>query len=233
MTYPNNVSQAEGDPMRVREIMTSDVAYAAPDTTLEEIAVLMRDENVGAIPVLDEEVLVGLVTDRDIVVRCIAEGKDASERTAEDVISENLETVEPEDDVDEAAQIMARRQVRRLPVVEDGKLVGMLSLGDIAVKQSDDRAGEALESVSEGVRPSRAARLAAKPAQAEAQKRKNRAAARQDMERGDANTARMIGSGGHRGQGIGNHDVNEENQRQAKVVPFRNEGKGSGKRRAG
>jgi len=217
--------------MRVRDIMTSDVAYAAPDTTLEEIAILMRDENVGAIPVLDDEVLIGLVTDRDIVVRCIAEGKDASECTAEDVITENLETVEPDDDVNEAAQIMARRQIRRLPVVEEGKLVGMLSLGDIAVKESEDTAGEALESVSEGVKPSRAASPAAKPARADAQKNKNRAAVRQDLERGDANTARMIGSGGHKGQGIANRDVREENQRQARVVPFRNEGKGSGKRR--
>jgi len=224
--------------MQVREIMTSDVAYATPDTTLEEIAVLMRDENVGSIPVLDDEVLVGIVTDRDIVVRCIADGKDASECTAEDVLSENLETVEPDDDAEEAARIMASRQIRRLPVVEDGKLVGMLSLGDIAVKESDRTAGDALESVSEGVKQSHPIRSAARPAaqphpshQAQ-QSQKNRAAARQDMERGDANTARMIGSGGHEGQGIGNHDVNEENRRQAKVVPFRNTGKGSGKRRA-
>ena len=137
--------------MKVRDIMTSAVAYAAPDTNLADIAVLMRDENVGAIPVLDDEMLVGIVTDRDIVVRCIADGKDAAECTAEDVITENLETVEPDDDVEEASQIMARRQIRRLPVVEDGKLVGMLSLGDIAVKHSDETAGDALESVSETV----------------------------------------------------------------------------------
>ena len=209
--------------MKVRDIMTSDVAYAAPDTTLDEIAVLMRDENVGAIPVLDDGALIGIVTDRDIVVRCIADGKDASECTAEDVISENLETVEPEDDVNEAAQIMARRQIRRLPVVEDGRLVGMLSLGDIAVKESDQTAGDALESVSEGVKENRAPRPATQPA---AQRDRNRAVIRQDMERGDANTARMIGSGGHSGQGIGNRDVKEEAKRQAKVVPFRNEGKG-------
>ncbi len=208
--------------MRVRDIMTADVAYATPDTTLEEIAVLMRDENVGAIPVLDDEMLVGIVTDRDIVVRCIADGKDASECTAEDVISEKLETIEPDDDVEEAAQIMARRQIRRLPVVEDGKLVGMLSLGDIAVKQSEDTAGDALESVSEGVKQAPAARPAAKPAQSE----KNRAAVRQDMERGETGTARMIGSGARKGQGIANRDVKEESRRQAKVVPFRNEGKG-------
>ncbi len=212
--------------MKVRDIMTSDVAYAAPDTTLEEVAVLMRDENVGAIPVLDDGALIGIVTDRDIVVRCIADGKDAAECTAEDVLTENLETVEPEDDVNEAAQIMARRQVRRLPVVEDGRLVGMLSLGDIAVKENDQTAGDALESVSEGVKESRSARPAAQPAIQREQKEKIRAAIRQDMERGETNTARMIGSGGQAGQGIGNRDVKEEAKRQAKVVPFRNEGKG-------
>lgn len=212
--------------MKVRDIMTSDVAYAAPDTTLEDIAVLMRDENVGSIPVLDDGTLIGIVTDRDIVVRCIADGKDAAECTAEDVISENLETVEPDDDVDEAAQIMAHRQIRRLPVVEDGRLVGMLSLGDIAVKESDKTAGDALESVSEGVKRNPSVRPAAQPSRQD----KNRAVIRQDMERGDANTARMIGSGGHSGQGIGNRDVKEETRRQAKVVPFRSEGRGSGKR---
>jgi CBS domain-containing protein len=215
--------------MKVRDIMTSDVAYAAPDTTLDEIAILMKDENVGSIPVLDDQVLIGIVTDRDIVVRCIADGKDAAECTAEDVLSENLETVEPDDDVDEAAQIMAHRQIRRLPVVEDGRLVGMLSLGDIAVKESEDTAADALESVSEGVKPTRNRTVRPSP-QPAAQKDRNRAAARQDMERGDTGTARMIGSGGLTGQGIGNHDVKEENKRQAKVVPFRNE---KGKRRAG
>ena len=217
--------------MKVRDIMTSDVAYAAPDTTLEEIAVLMRDENVGSIPVLDDSVLIGIVTDRDIVVRCIADGKDAAECTAEDVLSENVETVEPEDDADEAAQIMAHRQIRRLPVVEEGRLVGMLSLGDIAVKESDRTAGDTLESVSEGVKQNRPARPAPSPAVQSSQSNKNRVAARQDMERGDANTARMMGSGGHEGQGIANRDVHEENRRQAKVVPFRSTGNHSGKRR--
>ena len=213
--------------MKVRDIMTSDVATATPDTTLDDIASMMKEENVGAIPVLDDEVLIGIVTDRDIVVRCIADGKDPAECTAEDVISGNLETVEPEDDVDEAAHIMAHRQIRRLPVVEDGRLVGMLSLGDIAVKESDRTAGGALESVSEGVKERRSIRRVAQPAP---QRDRNRAAMRQDMERGDTNTARMIGSGGHSGQGIGNRDVKEESKRQAKVVPFRNDGKNGTRR---
>ena len=222
--------------MKVREIMTTDVACAAPDTTLEEIATMMRDADTGVIPIIDDEALIGLVTDRDIVLRCIAEGKDATECTAEEILSENLETVEPDDDVEEATQIMARRQVRRLPVVEDGRLVGILSLGDIAVKRHDDtEAGDTLESVSEGVKQqSRRPRPQAQPARQEhaptQHDEKTRAAQRQDLERGDANTARMMNEATE-GQGIANHDVNEENRRQAKVVPFRNEGKGSGKRR--
>lgn len=211
--------------MKVREIMTADVASAAPDTTLEEIATMMKEADAGAIPVVDDNALIGIVTDRDIVLRCVAEGKDPAECTAEDIVSENLETVEPDDDVEEAAQLMAHRQIRRLPVVEDGRLVGMLSLGDIAVKESEDTAGDALESVSEGVKHNR------RPAQPMAKGDgmspavKKRAAARQDLERGEQGTARMIASGNQRGQGIGNHDVNEETRRQAKVVPFRNDSK--------
>ena len=209
--------------MKVREIMTADVVKATPDTTLEEVATMMKETDTGAIPVVDDNALIGIITDRDIVVRCVAEGKDPAECTAEDIVSENLETVEPDDDVDEAAQIMAHRQIRRLPVVEDGRLVGMLSLGDIAVKESEDTAGNALESVSEGVKQSRRPAQPAAKGDGLSQAVRKRAAARQDLERGEQGTARMIGSGNQTGQGIGNHDVNEEARRQAKVVPFRND----------
>ena len=211
--------------MKVREIMTEDVASASPDTTLEAIATMMRDADTGAIPIVEDDALIGIVTDRDIVLRCIAEGNDAAEMTAEEIVSDNLVTVEPDDDVEEAAGIMAERKIRRLPVCEDGRLVGMLSLGDIAVREGDE-AGEALESVSEGSKAGRGRR-----AQPAAQRAKNRVVARQDLERGDAGTARMIGSGGHSGQGIANRDVKEETKRQAKVVPFRDQRAGSGKRR--
>lgn len=214
--------------MKIREIMTADVASAAPETTLEEIATMMRDADTGAIPVVEDEALIGIVTDRDIVVRCVAEGRDPVETTAEDVISDNPITIEPDADIDQAAEIMAEHKIRRLPVCEDGRLVGMLSLGDIAVNQNLE-AGDTLESVSQGANkpaPRRRPQPAAQPA-------RNRVAARQDMERGDQGTARMIGSGGHSGQGIANRDVNEETRRQAKVVPFREQVPGSGKRRVG
>jgi|tagenome__1003787_1003787.scaffolds.fasta_scaffold20413184_1 CBS domain-containing protein len=147
--------------MKVRDVMTSEVATANADTTLEEIATMMKSEDTGAIPVVEEDELLGLITDRDIVIRCVAEGRDPAEVSAEDILSENLEVVDPETDVQEALDIMGRHQIRRLPVVEDGTLVGMVSLGDLAVKQSDEQdTGEALKDVSKGVK---GARRAAQP----------------------------------------------------------------------
>jgi CBS domain-containing protein len=142
--------------MKVSEIMTRDVQTAQPDTTVEEIAALMKEEGIGAVPVLDEDgELAGIVTDRDIVVRCVAEGKDASESTVDDIVSEDLSTIEPDADVREAVQLMAGRKIRRLPVVEDGELIGIVSLGDISVKIEDERAtGEALQEISQGVKES-------------------------------------------------------------------------------
>src|SRR5947209_13256651 len=140
--------------MKVRDIMTSEgLATASLDTTLEDIATMMRDENVGAIPVLDDdENLAGIITDRDIVVRAIAEGQDPSECTAEEILSEELHTIEPDSDLEEAADLMARHKIRRLPVVEDGEIIGMISLGDISVKGEEEHASEALEDISKGVK---------------------------------------------------------------------------------
>jgi CBS domain-containing protein len=139
--------------MKIREIMTTEVATASPDSTLEEVASMMKEEDTGAIPVLDEDQLVGIITDRDIVVRCIAEGKDPTETNVEDVLSENPVTIDVEADVEEAGRLMSDRQIRRLPVVQQGSLVGMISLGDIAVKEPDEEpAVEALEGVSRGVK---------------------------------------------------------------------------------
>ncbi len=121
--------------MKVRDIMTTGVECAAPDTSLKEIASMMKDEDVGAIPVVEGEELTGIITDRDIVVRCIAAGNDPAETEADEILSGDLVTVEADDDVDTAARIMAEHQIRRLPVVEDGNLIGMVSLGDIAVKE--------------------------------------------------------------------------------------------------
>lgn len=139
--------------MKVRELMTPNPTCAEPDTTVEEIATLMKEEDIGCIPVIEDGKVAGVITDRDIVIRCIAEGKDASECRAEDVMSAQTMTIEPDADAREAARLMSDRQIRRLPVVENGNLVGMLSLGDVAVKQHDDRlSGDVLQDVSEGVK---------------------------------------------------------------------------------
>ncbi|HEX7960434.1 MAG TPA: CBS domain-containing protein, partial [Terriglobales bacterium] len=133
--------------MKVSEIMTRDPKTAQLDSTLEQIAALMKDEDVGAIPIVDDDdELVGIVTDRDIVVRCVAEGKEASDTTVEDILSEDLATIEPDADVQQAARLMADKQIRRLPVVQERELIGMVSIGDISVKDEDDEtAGETLQ----------------------------------------------------------------------------------------
>ncbi|HUS18853.1 MAG TPA: CBS domain-containing protein [Terriglobales bacterium] len=142
--------------MKVKDLMTLSPTSAEPDTTVEEIATMMKDDNIGCVPVIDEDGQVaGVITDRDIVIRCIAEGKDPAECRADDIISPQSICVSPNTDSREAAHLMADRQIRRLPVVENGKLVGMLSLGDVAVKEHDDRlSGDVLQDVSEGVKNS-------------------------------------------------------------------------------
>lgn len=188
--------------MKIRDIMTTDVTTVELDTTLEEIATIMRHEDVGAVPVVDDDELVGIVTDRDIVVRCIAEGRDPSEACAEDVLTGGLVTVEPGQDVNQAAELMARNQIRRLPVVHDGQLIGMVSLGDIAVKQKNDEvSGDALEDISEGVKQQRGSGRAA-PAR---------------TQRTEKNQ-----------QGIGNRSAAEEENRQERVVPIQSGKKASG-----
>lgn len=133
--------------MKIRDIMTTGVTTAELCSTLEEIATIMRYEDVGAVPIVDGDELVGLVTDRDIVLRCVAEGGDPAESMAEDILTEGLITISPEDDLVGAADLMSRNQVRRLPVVVENRLIGMVSLGDIVVKQRRDGvAGNAGES---------------------------------------------------------------------------------------
>jgi CBS domain-containing protein len=159
--------------LRCRDIMTRDVTVAERSTTLEEVARMMRDEDTGVIPVVEPgettsdsvtEVqrvpartqangrLVGLITDRDIVVRALAEGQDARTVTAESVMTKELHTVRPNDRVIEAIRKMGDKQVRRLPVVDrEGNLRGIISMADIALETEADRElGEALEEISSG-----------------------------------------------------------------------------------
>ena len=133
----------------VRDVMTTNIEYCTPLDNVFEVAVKMKEMDVGVIPVVDDGRLIGLITDRDIVVRGIAEKRSGSYQVT-NVMSENLVTVTPETTVSEAAALMAEHQIRRLPVVENGNLVGMVSLGDLAINQnSDEKAGKALSEISE------------------------------------------------------------------------------------
>src|SRR5437762_462040 len=132
----------------VKDAMTSNVKTATPSQSLTDAAKLMKQEDVGSIPVVDGERLVGVVTDRDIVVRGIADGSDPRAVQVGDIASHDVVTVRPDDDLDEALRLMAQHQVRRLPVVEDGHLVGMLATADLAHEAKDKVIGQVVEEIS-------------------------------------------------------------------------------------
>jgi CBS domain-containing protein len=133
----------------IRDIMTDDVECCTLLDNVFEVATKMREWNVGAIPIVDGEKLVGMITDRDIVIRGVAEKHPGSTKV-EDIMSEQLVTVTPDMNTREAAQLMAENQVRRLPVVEGDRLVGIVALGDFAVRDlTDDQAKKALSEISE------------------------------------------------------------------------------------
>ncbi|WP_019122764.1 CBS domain-containing protein [Brevibacillus massiliensis] len=134
----------------LREIMTKDVETVSLKDNVYEVACKMRDWNVGSIPVVDENHnVIGIITDRDIVIRGIAEKREGS-AAIEQVMSRDIVLGRPDMTVDEAAKLMAEHQVRRLPVVENNKLVGIVALADMAVRQvHQDEASEALNQISE------------------------------------------------------------------------------------
>ena len=124
----------------VKDVMTTDVVACDASTSLADAARLMRDRDIGDVLVEDGGQLRGIVTDRDIVVRCLAEGGDMSRATLANACSADLATADPEMTLDEAAQIMRDRAVRRLPVVRDGRAVGIVSIGDLAIERDPDSA---------------------------------------------------------------------------------------------
>lgn len=138
--------------LRCSEIMTRDVRTATRDTALRDVAALMLDGDMGAVPILDGSRLVGIVTDRDIVVRAVAEGRDASIPVSE-VMTTEIHSVGPDDFVFEAIRLMGDKQVRRIPVVvaATGELAGIISMADIALETEDQReVAETLEEISSG-----------------------------------------------------------------------------------
>jgi len=134
---------------RVRDAMTANPRAAEPSMLLGEAAQLMKSEHIGALPVVEKGRLVGVLTDRDIVVRVVAEGRDAQSVQVGDIASRELVTAAPDQPLDEALRLMARRRVRRLPVVDGERLVGMLAQADVALESEEHKVGEAVGQISE------------------------------------------------------------------------------------
>jgi len=168
--------------LRCRDIMTRDLAVATRDTTLREVAVMMKQEDTGVIPVVENPLqagngrttppttpareepanyetrgygrgkLVGLITDRDIVIRAVGEDKDCAVTRADDIMTSDVHTARPNDRVVDIIRKMGQKQVRRIPVTgEDNRLLGMISMADIAVEtEADQELADALEEISKG-----------------------------------------------------------------------------------
>lgn len=133
----------------VQEAMTSNPAAVTPDTTAQEAARLMKSEDVGALPIVEDGRLIGVVTDRDLSVRVVAEARGA-ETPVSEVASKDIVTIDPQQSLEEAARLMAEHQVRRLPVVEeDGRLVGVLAQADVARSGHDTLTGDVVQKISQ------------------------------------------------------------------------------------
>ena len=147
----SDADKAKISRMRCSEIMTKSVKTATSAMPLSEVAALMRDGDMGAVPVVDNGKLIGIVTDRDIVVRSVAEGK-ADASTVADAMTAELFTVRPDDFAFEAIRLMGDKQVRRIPVVgANGELAGIISMADVALEMEDEREiAETLEEISSG-----------------------------------------------------------------------------------
>jgi CBS domain-containing protein len=129
--------------------MTDRPRGVSPETPLSQAAELMESEDVGALPVLDGEHLAGMITDRDIVVRAVAKGKDPRGMPVREIATKDVVTVGPEDSLSEALRLMASHQVRRLPVVDqDNRLVGVLAQADVALESKEKAVGELVEEIS-------------------------------------------------------------------------------------
>ncbi|HYF82332.1 MAG TPA: CBS domain-containing protein [Clostridia bacterium] len=138
--------------MKVKQIMTTNVSTVASNDTVTKAASIMGQLDIGSVPVIDNNKVVGIVTDRDIILRGVAKGEGANQKISE-VMTTNVKFATPEMDVHTVADIMAENQVRRLPVVENDKLVGIVAIGDLAVENIfENEAGEALHTISMGVR---------------------------------------------------------------------------------
>ena len=137
--------------MKVREAMAKTVASARKSDKVIDVARKMKQEDAGFIPIVENGgTMVGVITDRDIVIRCIAEGHDPRNETAEHVMSRDVTIISPDDDIEQAARMMEREEIRRLPVAENGRLVGVLSHGNLVQATKNKTTEKATEGVTRG-----------------------------------------------------------------------------------
>lgn len=140
--------------MQVKDVMTKSIASVNINDNVERAAQLMKEYNIGSVPVCDGQKVIGILTDRDIALRSVAEGMNGKVQSVRDVMTSNPVIANPDTDIQDAARIMSERQIRRLPVVENNSLIGMISLGDLAVEPKlEQSAEEALKNISEPCSP--------------------------------------------------------------------------------
>ncbi len=133
----------------IQEAMTPNPTTVEPTTTVQEAAKSMKSEDIGSLPIVDGDQLVGVITDRDLAIRIVAEGR-GTDTTVGEIASKDVVTVDPQQSIDEAARLMAEHQVRRLPVVEeDGRLVGILAQADVAQTGHDALTGQTVQQISQ------------------------------------------------------------------------------------
>ena len=133
----------------IRDVMTSNPTSCEPSTSVVHAAKVMAQEDVGPVPVVEGGRVVGIVTDRDLVVRVLAEGRDPNSTTLGEIVSSDLVTVQPDTQLTEALQLMAQNQVRRLPVVEGEQLVGIVAQADVARAADEEQTGEVVQQISQ------------------------------------------------------------------------------------
>ena len=137
---------------RVRDVMTANPATVSEKDSIRDVARIMAREDTGIVPVVDGKKIIGLITDRDIVVRLVAEGKDLANSRVKEVMSRSVRSVKEDTPISEVLDLMSNAQIRRVPVVnQNNELVGILSIGDIASRDRETaKVGKAIEEISEG-----------------------------------------------------------------------------------
>lgn len=134
---------------KVKDLMTTNIIATLPSDTIEEAAILMKENNIGSVPVVSAGELKGILTDRDIVTRCVAESKKPDSTKVSELMSSDIAFVTPEQSIHDAISIMSNEQVRRLPVIKDGYIDGMISFADIARNNTDMEIAKAISEISE------------------------------------------------------------------------------------